>query len=445
MADLMNVLFIMTDQQRADSIGPARHACANYPVMEHLAGESVTFSQFYTAATPCVPSRHSFLTGRHPWMLRCFANMRFSMGDGTTWMSFLRDQGYVCVSVGKTHLIHAGSYHIQVPAARSFGDQGGWDFFRPEETPESDEAYFDIHATRRACEALQRLKKAQPFAMFLGFHAPHEPYVMPRRYLDFLRPEDVPLPQARRADEYRTKSAAYRARVDRLARVIGPMTDDAIRRGIAGHHCLLKMVDDCLEQLFDTLRRLDLLDNTLIIFSSDHGDLLGDHGIFGKAATFYESEVHIPMMIRFPDGRYTGKRVPHLASSLDFVPTLLDILDVHPDVSFPGLSLVPMIEQGQPLRHVVTCATHRAMMVRTETDKLWYDYQDRDGEMYDLAQDPLELDNLYQSTKASEMRQQLFELMLHIRMESDAVDAMPTRREVRLHREAWSSYEPEVV
>ena len=441
----MNVVFVMADQQRADSFGPGRHPCADYPVLERLADDSVTFGSMYVAASPCVPSRAAFLTGRHSWMAGCSSNAKFVMGGQTTWMSILRDYGYACVSVGKTHLVHAGSYHIQVPVGRTFGDQGDWDHFEPAASPAAEEDYFDVHATRRTCEALDRLKDAQPFALFLGLHAPHEPYVMPRRYLDFVDPADAPLPKARRADEYRGKSASYRERVEHFRALFGEIDDEATRRGIAGHHCLLKLVDDCLGRVLDALRDLGLLDNTLVVYTADHGDLLGEHGLFNKAATFYEGEVRVPFMLRFPDGRGAGARLPHLASTIDVVPTLLEILGVTADVSLPGRSLVPMIDRGAVLRDAVTCATVRGMMVRTEASKLWYDHRSGDGEMYDLAADPDELDNLYDAPERADLRRTLFERMLHARLEDDARDALPTERDRRLHREVWSSYEPEVV
>ena len=193
----MNVIYILTDQQRADSYGPGRHACADFPNLEKLAAESVSFNRCYTAAMACVPSRHVMLAGRHDWALNCSGNGRFAMNEGQTWMSILRERGYRSVSVGKTHMVHAGSYHIQVPVGRTFGDAGDWDHFHPAASPEDDEHFFDICATRRACKALDRLRRFQPFALFLGFHAPHEPYVVPERYLDFCKPEDVPLPEAR--------------------------------------------------------------------------------------------------------------------------------------------------------------------------------------------------------------------------------------------------------
>ena len=270
--------------------------------MEELSTEAVCFANAYTAASPCVPSRHTTLTGRNPWMLGCNGNMKFSMGEETTWMSLLRDRGYCCVSVGKTHLVHAGSYHIQVPVARSFCDQQGWDHFHPAPSPQTT-----------------------------------------------------------------------------------------------------------------------------------------------KAATFYEGEVHIPLLIRFPDARGAGLRPPYLASNIDLVLTLLDILNVKADVSVPGDSLVPMIDEDRPVRDAVICATSGAMMLRTETAKFWYDHRHGDGEMYDLASDPDELNNLFPDPGHCELRRELVERMLHLRMEDDYRDALPTDRERRIHREVESSYEPDVV
>ncbi|WP_099159503.1 sulfatase-like hydrolase/transferase [Virgibacillus ndiopensis] len=442
----MNVVFIMTDQQRADVIGEDRHPCADFPNMEQLKNESVFFDNFFTAASPCVPSRYSFLTGRQPWKNGVSGNRKFSTEGETTWMQLLRRYGYRCVSVGKTHMIHAGSFHIQVPVGKSFGDQDGWNHFNPEASPESDENYYDIHIARRACDALDRLNDTEPFAMFVGFHAPHEPYVMPEKYLDFCKPEDVPLPANRSDNEYETKSEAYRRRHDLFKNMFGEMTEEKIRKGIAGHFCLLKMVDDCLGMINEKLKEKDLLENTLVVFASDHGELLGEHGLFNKAATAYESEIRVPFMVRFPDGFKAGERVESLASSIDFVPTLFNIMGLSPDVTLPGFSLVPSIEEGTAVRDYVTLADGDGTMgIRTKEYKLWYNSNFKDGEMYDLINDPDELHNLYHDEDSKELRSELFELTLHARMVDDDRDNIPTKREKRLHDEVKSSYEPEVV
>lgn len=123
--------------------------------------------------------------GRNAWDMHIYGNSRFIMDGSQTgplersWMQVLRDEGYASVSVGKTHMIHAGSYHIPVPLSKTFGKRDGWDHFHVEKSPEPESTYYDIHVASRACDALERLQGDGPFALFVGFHAPHEPYVLP--------------------------------------------------------------------------------------------------------------------------------------------------------------------------------------------------------------------------------------------------------------------------
>lgn len=439
----MNIVFIMSDQQRHDSFGPHRHECADFPRLEQLASESVVFENFFTSAMACVPSRQAMLSGRQEWMSRSCGNWKFFTGEDTTWMSILRDSGYRCVSVGKTHMVHSGSFHIQVPVRESFGGQTGWDHFHPAATPEPDETFFDLHTAYRSRDALRKLATGDPFALFVGFHAPHEPYVMPVQYLDYICPSDVPLPENRSREEYQQKSNSYRARVDHFQNLFGDVDDEMVRSGIAGHHCSLKMLDDCLGIVLDEIKALGLLEDTLIVYCSDHGDLLGEHMLFNKAATFYESEIRIPMTIRYPNGTGAGERIQQFGSGIDVLPTLVDLLGIDVDLALPGLSLVPAMESGEDVRDFVTTTIVDAMMIRTATKKLWYNVVDNDGEMYDLESDPGEMNNLFHEPGSAHMRSELFETMMQSRMRDDRIYSQPTRKDLLLREEVSSSYEPE--
>ena len=139
-----NVVFIMTDQQRADMIGEGKHPNADFPNLEKLREESVQFTKCYTAAMACVPSRTCYLTGQQSWQNKTAGNARFTQGGNPySWMSVLRENGYRCVSVGKTHEVHAGSHHIQVPQYKSYvdmcayGQGGGFKHYEMEETEET--------------------------------------------------------------------------------------------------------------------------------------------------------------------------------------------------------------------------------------------------------------------------------------------------------------------
>jgi len=444
----------MTDQQRADMIGPGKHPNADFPNLERLRGQSVEFTRCYTAAMACVPSRFCFLTGRHAWQERTAGNSRFLQDDcnSKTWMSVLRENKYRCVSVGKTHEIHAGSHHIQVPLYDSYGDKGkygeGGDLncFEIQPSVESRETHFDFMTARRANEAIDRLTATseEPFAMFVGFHAPHMPYVLPKEYVDWCKPEDVSLPPSWKLTDPGAKSLAYRNKRDRFENKFGPIDESKARIGVAGYLCMMKMIDDCVGIVLDKLDDAGLLDNTLVVFTSDHGDLLGEHGLFGKGATFHEGEVRIPMLMRFPDGKKAGESLDHLVSSIDWCPTIFDYLGIDPDYGLPGHSILPMIQNDQPVRDHVTCSC-RGFMIRTERYKFWHQPANGDGELYDMQEDPGEMRNLYHDPACVNLKAGLIEAMLNNRMAADGAVAKLTRSDRRLQEEVCAAREPQVI
>ena len=445
-----NVLFIMADQQRFDTIGLHRHPCADYPNMEALRQESVCFDRFYASATPCVPSRANFLTGKNAWNYECCGNARFYTNNESlspqnrTWMQTLRDNGYACVSVGKTHMVHAGSYHVQVPLRRSFGDEDGWNHFYPKATPERDEDFFDVQVATRACEIIERMPE-EPFALFVGFHAPHEPYVMPEKYLSFCKPEDVPLPADWNAQDGHCQE--YYNRLAHFRRMFGNCIDDEeiVRRAIAAYFCALKMVDDGLGRIITKLKEQNLWDNTLVIYTSDHGEMLGNHHLFNKNATCYEQEAHIPFMMKLPRNVQAGTIVPHLAAGLDWYPTVMDILGIKEDVPLPGHSLLPCIVEGKPVRdYVLTWYCDSSMAIRTDEYMLMYDPHNCDGELYDLKNDAAECKNLYNNPEYAPIRSKMIEKMLTQRMIEDGRASKLTEREYLLYREIYASGESEV-
>lgn len=446
-----NILFIMTDQQRFDTLS---NPVVEFPNLQHLKKESVSFSHFYTSAMPCVPSRACFLTGRNAWDLNISGNDRFftdTIPNGSpckSWMQVLRDQGYASVSIGKTHMIHAGSYHIPVSADNSFGDEDGWDHFHPKESPQPDETFYDLQVANRACDALDRLADRTPFAMFVGFHAPHEPYVLPKKYLSFCEPENVQLPEKRSSLEYLEKSQNYRTRIQHFRKLFGNNIDDddSIRSGIAGYYCALKMVDDCVGQILDRLKDLNLDGNTYVVFTSDHGELLGEHYLFNKNATAYEGEIHIPFLLRYPNKKHAGKEVSEMGGGIDFFPTIMDLLDLHPDQPLPGYSLVPAIEHGKPVRDELLIWHSESSLTLLSADaKLTYCPENEDGELYDLHVDPEELHNLWNRPDATDLQQRMLLRMLRKRLLEDRKASGMTRVEWRLHDEVYASKEPEVV
>jgi len=267
---------------------------------------------------------------------------------------------------------------------------------------------------------------------------------MPKEYMKNYLPEDVSLPEEIDEEIKNSKSQCYKNKVNQLEKKFGKPTEEKTRIGIAGYLNLMKIIDDCVGKLLEKLEKKDLIDNTLIVFTSDHGEMLGEYEIFGKGATFHESEVRVPLLMRFPDGKEAGTVRDELVSTIDWNPTLFDYLDIDPDFGMPGKSLFPMIENNTPVRDSVLCGC-QGMMIRNKRYKLWHNPNTKDGEMYDLENDPKEMNNLYNNKKYSELKYELLKDMLESRMADDGAIAQLTSNDRRLLEEVCSSNEPQVV
>jgi arylsulfatase A-like enzyme len=197
-------------------------------------------------------------------------------------------------------------------------------------------------------------------------------------------------------------------------------------------------------RVLNQIESLGLFNNSIVIFVSDHGDVLGEHGVFNKTATFYDSEVRVPFYIRMPGSTSEHKTVNGLASSIDFVPTLFDLLDLNPDVSLPGHSLKPLMDNGTPVRDHVLSSTCHSMMIRTTDAKLWLDSRHNDGEMYDLNRDPHEDHNLFHAPEHADSRYKLTERLLLERIRSDIRNNSPTQAEMNRTREIAVTHQPEI-
>lgn len=436
-----NVVFIMSDQQRADTLGSQRHPAAKAPSLDQLAEESIAFDNFFTVGLPCVPSRASFLTGLYAWQHGTVSNSKFLPPGISTWQTVLREAGYACVSVGKTHHIYAGSHWIQVAVGASWDPETPpFSHTQVEPTPVAEEEYFDFQVTARALEALAQLAKAkQPFSLFVGLHAPHEPYILPARFIAEFAPEKMPLPPSI-PDELSTKTSHQRQRQEKQ---FADLDEESIRRGIAGYFAHVLMVDECVGRLVVALEESGCADNTLLIFTSDHGELLGEHTLFNKAASFYDAEMRVPLLLRLPDRGQAGKRTGAFAASIDLAPTLFDLLGLTPDLPLPARSLAPAIFENKPIRDGILASSGVGLMWRDRTHKLCLYPATGEGELYDLDSDPHELRNLFDTPENMELQERLMRKLIFEQYLADADRNRVSEREKILAREFRAGLPPE--
>jgi arylsulfatase A-like enzyme len=301
-------------------------------------------------------------------------------GDHLAWLKSLGYRNVESSFMGSTDFAKP----LDLPIWRPAGRAG----LAPEH---SHDSYVAQHALRFLEENRHR-----PFACFVQFRGPHDPYLTPRPFDTMFRPEDIPMP-AYASDEFANKPprqlAAYRKQgMDKLS-------DLQIRQLVAHYYGMLAHDDMLAGKVLQRLDDLGLRENTLVVYLADHGDTMGRHRLMSKDFAFYEPSVRVPMIFRGP-GLPSGRRVGDLVSGIDHLPTLLDLLHLPAVPKIQGRSLTPYWTQGFRDRdRAVFCGqgyegTDRAVMMRTADWKL-NRYDDGGWELYDLAKDPNELRNVY--------------------------------------------------
>ncbi|MGB0371163.1 MAG: sulfatase-like hydrolase/transferase [Opitutales bacterium] len=451
-----NLLFIMTDQHRFDALSIAGNETVKTPNLDRIAKEGVFFENAYTANPVCVPARASFLTGLSPVASKVEGNGDYENPDiprVPTFDSVLAENGYAAEYYGKWHTPYqfAECYDNKVKAVGPIGNRIGaaqireyqrWLYnkgVKPKEPGEgqlfsnrnqrpytpipldvnyenaqqsTDEKMkirakqhyqygridlpanvsYAAYTAEETLEALDRLA-GKPFTLTASFDPPHPPMILQEPYYSMYDPADIPVPECitdlMTDSPYKKKAAEPLQKRYRNAEHIQHM------RSI--YYGMITEVDDWVGKILDKLDTLGIAENTLIIFTADHGEMLGDHGMNSKVM-FYEGAVHIPLLMRFPQEVSAGTVVSDPVSALDVFSTILDYMDM-PIPPSNGISLRPFIEGNAPEHDVISYSLGRDVpnyMIRHQNLKLLLgqdaNYRGVDA-LYDLEADPLEMRN----------------------------------------------------
>lgn len=431
---LVNVLFIVADDLNVALGTYGVHATAVTPHLDRLAAEGVRFDRAYANDPLCNPSRTSFLSGRRPATTGVYGNFtrpRETLGDVTMLPEYFAEHGFFTARVGKiahrryedavswdvsedafrrAHYLPGedaaetrdNTWHEGAEAGMSRADvfarhgrRGGaplaW-----RATAEDDGATPDGRTARRVIELL-RAHRHGPFFIAAGFHKPHLPWIAPSG--DFERhPIAEVVPRHGPPDD----------REDIPAAALSGFPDDAlhtdaqVRQAIAAYHATVTMVDRYVGQLLDALHELGLEDSTVVVFTSDHGFHLGEHGGLWRKHTQFEESTRVPLIVRAPGVR-GGATTEALVELVDLYPTLADLAGLPPADGLEGTSFRPVLEDpARPWKSAVFSEARRTAhgsSIRTAR----YRYTEwaplsGDGpverELYDLETDPHEFDNL---------------------------------------------------
>ncbi|GAA4926335.1 sulfatase-like hydrolase/transferase [Streptomonospora halophila] len=441
-----NIVFVITDQQRFDTVAALGHGHVDTPNLDRLVREGTAFTATYVTAPSCSPSRASLFTGVYPHSLGVLRNEEHWRHS---WVETVADSGYRCVNVGKMHThpwetplgFHERTVvenkdrdHPSVPFFHDQLDKAFW--IRGETKPtrttyreradyrerlgafewELDEdMHPDVFVGGNAVWWLDTYPGDEPFFLQIGFPGPHPPYDPVPRHLDAYRDRDMPRPLRSDEDLAAQPEALGRLRRehqevdhDAVVHLPEPTAEQSLRQR-RHYHANVTMIDEQLGLLLDALERRGVLEDTVIVFTSDHGDCLGDHG-HSQKWTMYEGSVRVPAVVWGPGRVQAGRRVDGLTSMMDLGPTVLELAGIAPPAWMEARSLLPALRgeewSGRELvfsehaRDHILKGTELMTMVRDARWKLVEFVDSEEGQLFDLAVDPGEAVDLWDSPSA---------------------------------------------
>ena len=459
-----NILWVMCDQLRWDALGCTGGGYVHTPRLDELARRGTLLRNAYCASPVCSPARASWLTGLYPhatgqWINygpeRAAAPGGKLRADAVTIGDVLAGAGYRCANVGVWHLgdderpqhgfthgWHTYRYYRTAtdPLVRYFAAQGVENLYRrgapgvvrygpntlPFGTIEDPRQQRTTWTVDRAIEVLDRLA-GEPFFLLCGVKDPHPEMLVAPELLERYPERSIPLP-ASRGDQLAGKPAFQRRAKFRIPP--GSLDDDRYRRMLAHYYALVTHVDAEVGRLLDHLQRLGVRDDTLVVFSSDHGEMLGEHG-FVEKCLMYEASVRVPCILSWPAGLPAGQEVQCAVGGVDLMPTLLDLAAAPLPGPLDGRSLAEPLRRGEepePAPVLAEIASQDAIyggsrapeqlaahvMLRAGDWKYVRNRHDLD-ELYDLAADPGEQRNLAahpaQAARVADLRRRIAALV----------------------------------
>ena len=427
-----NVLFLIADDHRASAIGAFGDPTVRTPTLDQLCSEGTSFRQNChmggLSGAVCVPTRACIHTGAHVFRAPASNDMNVpeairTLDPGHTFLvELFRQNGYSTFATGKWHN-DAASF------ARSFGEVenvffGGMDShfqvkvqdYDPTGGYESgrqrigDQFSTDLFGDS-AIRFVERQDGSRPFFLYCAFTAPHDPRTPPHDWANAYRPEAMPLP-ANFAGIHPFDNGEMSVRDEKLADF--PRTPEETRRHIAEYFGMISDMDEKIGDILAALARKGLADDTIVVYTADHGLSVGQHGLLGKQ-NLYDHSVRVPLIVRGP-GVPSGKHVDALTHTYDVYPTLCDLAGLEVPTGVDALSLVPLMEgtaaATRPYVHSVY--KHVQRMTRDQEWKLITYHRDGDQggdrtQLFHIASDQWELDDLSEDEGAASERQRLEE------------------------------------
>lgn len=458
-----NILWLCSDQQRHDSMGCYGNKIVSTPNLDALAENGVCFENCYIQNPVCSPSRASFLTGRYPSLTKCRQNGQIISGDEKLLPKLLADEGYTCALVGKLHLAPAAP--TVAPQMEQRIDDGyhvfEWSHGHAPKHPtnqyhrwlaEKGVKYETV--THDKCQWIEKgmaeenhqttwcVEKTMsfisecsdydtPWLCSVNFFDPHPPFDPPEEYLDkyIAKFDEIPLPNyvPGELDEkpvyqqiQHSKSTSTNLKnIKELP--ADKMSEEDHKYVKCAYYGMVELIDKQVGRLVEHLKATGQYENTIIVYMSDHGEMLGDHGMYYKGLTMYEGAVHVPLIVHYPKAIKNG-RYDSLMEAVEIAPSLMEAVGLPVYEGMQGKSFWNELETGEykPSRDVY-CEYYNSLidgngknygtMLRCDNYKIVVQHGEELGELYDLDKDPTETVNLWNDSELQDIKIKLFKKM----------------------------------
>ena len=401
-----NLLVIHTDQQSCWSVSCYGGTLVETPHIDSLAEEGAILTNFLANSAVCTPSRGCLVTGRYPHSHGAFINNIPLNRDEITFAQVLLDRGYDTGYAGKWHLdgtpkpgwVHpdrgmgfADNFHMfnrghwkKIEDSAVSGDQP---FVFPYQVTGDETTYPTDWLTGKVIEYINR-EREKPFCYMVSIPDPHHPYYPRAPHSEMYRPEEMPLPETLHRRDHLpdwAKAAPHHA-----------PSDDCLRQCKAWYCGEVKLIDDCVGRMLAALKQKGILDDTIVVFTSDHGEYMGEHGMMQKNQ-LYETAHRVPMLIRWPGRIAAGTRVEECISTVDFQPTVLNLMGFEPCGREQGRDASALL-RGEEADWEEVAFIHHSSLERagifTPEFELAY-VKDHEHILFDRKNDPQQVNNLF--------------------------------------------------
>ena len=461
MKERPNIILIITDQQRYDTISALGFDHCITPNLDKLVADGTTFEQCHVTAASCAPARASLFTGYYPHSTGILKNA----DDWTrSWVEVLANGGYHCTNIGKMHTWpfttpcgfnerHVVENKDRFLEGAEFTDE--WESYMQNEGIEkqrrelyrkrddykqslgafawkqAEDSHSDFFTGNKAIEWLNNYRNDQPFFLEIGFPGPHPPYDPVPSYLELYNEIDIPIAKVLESDLEGQPNALKALRQhnvdvdhDSIVHQLDP-SDEARLRQRKHYLANVTMIDHALGKITQCLEKNNLSKNTVVIFTSDHGDCLTDHG-HSQKWTMFEQITRVPLIFSGPSIKQ-NTRVSELVQWMDIGPTILDLAGCE-SPKMEAISMLPALQGGhwqgrdylfcEQVGDMVLTEVKFMSMIRSKKWKLIHYLDSEEGQLYNLTDDPAENENLWNHEMHQSQKELLLSELLNWRVES---------------------------